>query len=276
MKTSNNDFFGDSGYRLDVDEQKIQEVTNSMPHTLETEDDIKQVLSFLAEHYRRYKRLYRGHASAAYTISSTIARFTSQDIVVAERIGYDYFREHVFQDSWLKHKLDNTDERLFVMSIGRHLGLPCRLIDVTASLETAVWFAVMNPQYCDKDGEVILFLLDTYNPQVIQPASPFDEIPTGKIAYAHEAFLGNGLDELPLGEQRRFVQNGHFLWVGDDDLMQEQSTIEKALPVMRFKIPASAKLNLAKALFRDVYSGCAYRSQIEKINSLILKHIKSR
>jgi len=96
MKTSNNDFFGDSGYRLDVDEQKIQEVTNSMPHTLETEDDIKQVLSFLAEHYRRYKRLYRGHASAAYTISSTIARFTSQDIVVAERIGYDYFREHVF------------------------------------------------------------------------------------------------------------------------------------------------------------------------------------
>ena len=61
------------------------------------------------------------------------------------------------------------------MSIGRHLGLPCRLIDVTASLETAIWFAVMNPKFYNMDGEIKLIVLD--NDKVASTSqSPFYSI----------------------------------------------------------------------------------------------------
>ena len=180
----------------------------------------------------------------------------------AELKGYNLFCSDVFKEEWLHKKSNKSNDTLFAMSIGRHLGLPCRLIDVTASLETAIWFVVMNPRFYNEDGEVVLIVLDK-NDVSDTNISPFN---ANKLSYAHEPFMADSLNELPLGEQRRFFQYGHFIWVDDSSLLNEEQAIsDYAYHIERFTIPRKAKLGLAIELYRDVYSGCAYQSDIAKI-----------
>ena len=262
---------------LDIDTPKPQRARTSLPDDFQirTMSDIRTLQEYAAFNYTKGIRLYRGHESKDYKIESTIVRYVKekktdcsiQDILDAEKKGFNLFCRDVFKEEWFRNKLEQSDETLFKMSIGRHLGLPCRLIDVTASLETAVWFAVADPRHYNEDGEIILIILDKEK-AFGENRSPFNTV---SVSYSHEAFLADSLNELPLGEQRRFVQNGHFLWVDDKSLLnEEQVIVDYAFCVKRFTIPWQAKLSLAIDLFRDVYSGCAYQSEIKHIKSIIL------
>ena len=264
------------GTVLDIDTPTPQMAITSLPYNFQirTMSDIKTLKEFAALNYTKGIRLYRGHESQDYKIESTIVRHTKgkkkecsvEDILKAEEKGYNLFCSDVFKEEWLHNKLRTSDEILFKMSISRHLGLPCRLIDVTASLETAIWFAVMNPKFYNVDGEVVLIVLDKNNVSDTNQ-SPFK---TTELSYAHEPFMADTLDELPLGEQRRFVQNGHFIWVNDKSLLNEEQVIsDSAFHIERFTIPWYAKLSLAIELFRDVYSGCAYPTPIANIKQHI-------
>lgn len=223
--------------------------------------------------------MYRGHESKYYRIESTIVRLLNnkgcciQDIIDAEKKGFNMFCRDVFKEKWLCNKTKESDETLFKMSVGRHLGLPCRLIDVTANLETAVWFAVMNPKFYDVDGEIVFLVFDKDNIK----GSNHSPLYANKVSYAHEPFLANSLNELPLGEQRRFVQNGHFIWVDNNSLLNEQQSIsDSALHIAHFTIPREAKLSLATELYRDVYSGFAYQSDIAKIKNCIMSEVLNK
>ena len=263
---------------LDIDTPKSQGMTSSLPNKfkIRTMSDIRTLTEFAARNYTNCIRLYRGHESKEYKLESTIVRLLKQtnrgcpiqiqDILTAERRGFDLFCKEVFKEEWLMHKPRRTDETLFKMSIGRHLGLPCRLIDVTASIETAVWFTVMDPRHYNEDGEIILIVLDKEK-AFGEDRSPFN---TADVSYSHEVFLADSLDDLPLGEQRRFIQNGHFLWVNDNSLLDEQQAIaDYAFCIKRFTIPWQTKLSLAVELFRDVYSGCAYQTDMARITTYI-------
>ena len=260
------------GMALDIDTPKPQRAITSLPEgfQIRTMSDIRTLQELLALNYTKGIRLYRGHESRNYKIESTIIRHVKgknkecsiQDVLEAEKKGFNMFSRDVFKEEWLHNKLRTSDETLFKMSIGRHLGLPCRLIDVTASLETAIWFAVMNPQFYNVDGEVVLIVLDEKEVSDTNQ-SPFNAT---NFSYAHEPFKADSLNELPLGEQRRFIQYGHFIWVDDNSLLKEEQVIsESVLHINRFIIPWQAKLSLAVDLYRDVYSGCAYQSDIAKI-----------
>lgn len=264
------------GIVLDIDTPNPQMATTSLQHNFQirTMSDIKTLKEFVALNYTKGIRLYRGHESCYYKIESTIVRHAKgkkkdcsvEDVLEAEKNGYNLFRRDVFKTEWLHNKPQKTDDTLFAMSIGRHLGLPCRLIDVTASLETAIWFAVMNPRFYNEDGEVVLIVLDK-NDVSDTNISPFN---AAKLSYAHEPFIADSLDELPLGEQRRFVQCGHFVWVDNGSLLKEELVISNsAFHIERFTIPWYAKFPLAVELFRDVYSGCAYQSEITNIKQYI-------
>lgn len=263
---------------LDIDTPKAQKVISTLPpgFQIRTMSDIITLEEYVAVNYTKGLKLYRGHESKEYKIESTIVRLskekkkdcTTQNVVDAERNGFNLFNCDVFKEEWLRNKLKETDETLFKMSIGRHLGLPSRLIDVTASLETSIWFAVMNPKYYNVDGEVVLIVLDE-NKVAETNLSPFNAT---KLSYAHEPFLADRLEDLPLGEQRRFVQHGHFIWVDDDSLLNEHQTIiNSAFKVSRYTIPWYAKIPLAIQLYRDVYSGCAYQSEMAKIRENMYK-----
>ena len=66
------------------------------------------------------------------------------------------------------------------------------------------------------------------------------------------------------------VQNGHFIWVNDKSLLNEEQVIsDSAFHIERFTIPWYAKFPLAVELFRDVYSGCAHQSEIANIKQHI-------
>lgn len=259
------------GTVLDIDTPSSQMAIMSLPNNqIRTMPDIETLKKYVAFKYTKGIRLYRGHESNSYKIESTIVRHVKgknkdcsvQDVREAELKGYNLFCSDVFKEEWLHNKSNKSDYTLFAMSIGRHLGLPCRLIDVTASLETAIWFAVMNPHFYNVDGEIVLIVLDK-NDILDTNQSPFKAT---KLSYAHEPFMTDSLDELPLGEQRRFVQNGHFIWVNDKSLLNEEQAIsDYAYHIERFTIPRKAKLGLAIELYRDVYSGCAYQSDIAKI-----------
>ena len=261
---------------LDIDTPKPQRAITSLPDDFQirTMSDIETLKKYVAFKYTKGIRLYRGHESNSYKIESTIVRHVKgknkdcsvQDVREAELKGYNLFCSDVFKEEWLHKKSNKSNDTLFAMSIGRHLGLPCRLIDVTASLETAIWFAVMNPHFYNVDGEIVLIVLDK-DDILDTNQSPFKAT---KLSYAHEPFMTDSLDELPLGEQRRFVQNGHFIWVNDKSLLNEEQVIsDSAFHIERFTIPWYAKLSLAIELFRDEYSGCAYHSSIAKIKECI-------
>lgn len=280
MDTEANDLFKDpyplEGMVLDIDTPKPQKAITSLPDDFQirTMSDIRTLKEVVALNYTKWIRLYRGHESCDYKIESTIVRHIKgknkdcsiQEILNAERKGFNMFCRDIFKEEWLRNKLEQSDETLFKMSISRHLGLPCRLIDVTASLETAIWFAVMNPQFYNMDGEIILIVLDK-DEVACTSQSPFNAT---KISYAHEPFVADSLNELPLGEQRRFIQNGHFIWVNDNSLLNEELVISDiAFRIHHFIIPWQAKLPLAVELYRDVYSGCAYQSDIARIKGCI-------
>ena len=280
MHVDVNELFKDpyqaEGVALDIDMPKSQKAVTSLPKdfTIRTMSDIRMLLEVVAFNFTKGIRLYRGHELRDYKIESTIVRLLKlnnkgcsvQDVLDSEKIVFDQFCCDIFKEEWLKNKLAKSDDDLFKMSIGRHLGLPCRLIDVTANLETAIWFAVMNPQYYNVDGEVVLIVLDKDDVAGTN-VSPFKA--TG-LSYAHEPFVADGLDDLPLGEQRRFIQHGHFIWVDDNSLLNEEQVIsDSAFHIEHFTIPWYAKLPLAIELYRDVYSGCAYQSGIAKIKDCI-------
>lgn len=264
------------GTVLDIDTPCSQKAITSLPDNFQirTKSDIKMLQEYVAFNYTKGISLYRGHESRDYKIESTIVRHVKgtkkecsiEDILEAEKKGYKMFCSDVFKAEWLHNKSNKSDYTLFAMSIGRHLGLPCRLIDVTASLETAIWFAVMNPKFYNEDGEVVLIVLDKNNVSDTNQ-SPFNAT---RLSYAHEPFMADSLNELPLGEQRRFIQNGHFVWVDNSSLLNEEQVISNsAFHVERFTIPWHAKLTLSIDLFRDMYSGCAYQSEIAKIRCYI-------
>lgn len=277
-----NDMFNEScsvdNTVLDIDVPKPQKAIASLPgdFLITTKSDIRTLQEFVSHYYAKGVSLYRGHESRDYKIESTIVRLLNQkdtncsvqSILNAEKKAFKLFCKGVFKDEWLHNKLEKSDEDLFKMSIGRHLGLPCRLIDVTASIENAVWFAVMNPKFYNMDGEVILIVLNK-DDVIGTDQSPFRTVKN--VSYANEPFLTeSSLNDLPLGEQRRFVQDGRFIWVDDNFLLKEQQVIEdSALHISHFVIPWYAKLPLAIELYRDIYSGCAYQSEIAKIKESI-------
>lgn len=174
MDTDANDLFKDpyplEGMVLDIDAPKPQRAITSLSDNfrIRTMSDIRTLEEFVALNYTKGIRFYRGHESRDYKIESTIVRYVKekktdcsiQDILDAEKKGFNMFCRNIFKEEWLRNKLEKSDETLFKMSVGRHLGLPCRLIDVTASLETAIWFAIMNPKFYNMDGEIILIVLD--------------------------------------------------------------------------------------------------------------------
>lgn len=273
-----NEPFSVESAALDIDVPKPQNAIVSLPSDFQitTKSDIRTLQEFVAHNYAQGISLYRGHESRDYKIESTIVRLLNpkgtnrsvQNLLDAEQKAFNLFCHDVFKEEWLHNKLEKSDEDLFKMSIGRHLGLPCRLIDVTASLENAIWFAVMNPKYYNVDGEVILIVLNKED-VLGTDHSPFRT--TKKVSYANEPFtIDFSLNDLSLGEQRRFIQYGRFIWVDDNSLLNEEHVIaDNAFHVAHFTIPWYAKQALAIELYRDVYSGCAYQSAITKIKSSI-------
>ena len=235
--------------------------------------DIRILQEFLSHKYNGtgFEILFRGHESDKYKLKSTLCRAVkdkdNEGIAAVEKKALELFDKEVYNKTWTEFNIPGTDIDLFKLSIARHLGMSCRLIDVSASMETAVFFSVCDPRHYHENGELVVIVID--KEKFTKPESTSF---TGEVYYRHAAFIGDMFFSLPLGESRRLHQNGQFIFVGDKFLTKEEETIKKnATELIKIPIPSYAKISLAQALRKDVYSGYAYESEIQKINNEILK-----
>lgn len=160
-----------------------------------------------------WKLLYRGHASSDFQLVSTIGRKKpiNYNLQISERLCFESFKELIQQSiqDLLHYKLKSYNDDMFYMSIGRHLGLYCRLLDWTASLETALYFCASDEHYANDLGRLfVLMTKDISTTHASENPFEIEDFTIVKEDYLIPANLS--IENFPLGIMRRSRQNGFF------------------------------------------------------------------
>lgn len=223
--------------------------------------------------------LYRGHASNSFELLSMVGRKNPIDgkLMENEKKCFNEYKEIVKDKGWENFKIQSYHKDMFYMGIGRHLGLDCRLLDWTASLDTALYFASSDEKYESEDGHLWIMgyygKIDDTNAKV----NPFD---IDDFALIKENYLvprNMSMDNLPLGELRRFAQNGFFSIVPSYMLTTPLDKMQMdTIKLIRVEIISDAKKDILKQLPKS-YSDFLYKenseleTEIKKINSKYFK-----
>ncbi len=156
--------------------------------------------------------LYRGHASTRFELLSSVGR--KQPIngkwLDGERKCLNEFKDLVKDEDCQQFKVPSYNEDMFYMSIGRHIGLDCRLLDWTAKLETALYFAASDNKHIEEDG--CLWVM-CYPDSIDDSGAKIDPFNVNEIKLIKENFWSKNdtpINSQPLGIARRFSQNGFF------------------------------------------------------------------
>ena len=198
---------------------------------------------------RSYNFLFRGHADYTYKLLPTIARYKKYNLH-KERTVIDKVIEYGNNSGWNKYMLSHFNEDLFYMGICRHLGLHCRLLDWTSSLETALQFACENNSI---DGAIWIMAVKSNDSDDYEQSSPFN-ISDNLIHIFKEGYYipdGAALASLPLGNLLRMKLHGSFSAVSEsnlkiplDDLIKrnKQDNIE----FVKIRVTSNAKADILK------------------------------
>jgi len=154
--------------------------------------------------------LYRGHSKLNYKLLSMAGRKgpLDGDLLKSERACLKEFRHLAEKENLLDFKVGEYNTDLFYMSVGRHLGLDCRLLDWTASLGTALFFASSANEKVD--GQLWILL---YRGTIDDSFAQMDPFTIDKTVILKENYIlpdAASIESQPLGILRRFSQNGFF------------------------------------------------------------------
>ena len=219
--------------------------------------------------------LYRGHASNSFELLSMVGRKNPIDgkLLGNEKKCFNEYKEIVKDKGWENFKIQSYHKDMFYMGIGRHLGLDCRLLDWTASLDTALYFASSDEKYESENGHLWIMV---YNGTIEDTNAKFNPFDIDDVALIKEDYLlpsNKSMDNLPLGELRRFAQNGFFSIVPSDMLTTPLDKMQMdKIKLFRVEITSDAKKDILKQLPKS-YSDSLYKenseleTEIKKINS---------
>lgn len=154
--------------------------------------------------------LYRGHSKTSYKLLSMTGRKRplNGDLLKSERACLNDFKRLAKDENLLDFKVVKYNTDAFYMSVGRHLGLDCRLLDWTSSLETALFFA---SSANEKENGLLWILL--YQGTIDDTYAQMDPFSIDKTVIIKENYIlpdGASIESQPLGILRRFSQNGFF------------------------------------------------------------------
>lgn len=222
-----------------------------------------------------YHLLYRGHASHNFELLSTVGRKTPKngDLLDSEMQCFQDFKNLIADQNWTQYMIPLYNEDLFYMSIGRHLGLDCRLLDWTARMETALFFSSAENYFLSKNGHLWIMI---YKGEIVDAPSTVSQFNTKEVILLKECFYSQNtqsMDDFPLGEQRRFAQNGFFTIAPSNMLTTPLELIHMSnIELIKVEITANAKidiLNNLPAFFSDfIYRGnTELEKEIQLINS---------
>lgn len=224
---------------------------------------------------RGWHILYRGHASNSFELLSMVGRKIpiKGKLTENENHCFNEYKELVKDKGWERFKINSYDRDLFYMSIGRHLGLDCRLLDWTASLETALYFASSDKNFIFEKGHLWIMVYKGKIDDTIANVNPFDIKDFALIKENYFVPCNKSMDDFPLGQQRRFAQNGFFTIVPSNMLTTPLDKMQMdTIKLIRVEITSDAKIDILNQL-PDSYSNFLYKGnseleeQIKVINS---------
>lgn len=209
--------------------------------------------------------LYRGHASNSFELLSMVGRKSpiNRKLMENEKQCFNEYKELVKDKGWEKFKIKSYDRDLFYMSIGRHLGLDCRLLDWTSSLETALYFASSDKNFISEKGHLWIMVYKGKIDDTIANVNPFDIKDFALIKENYFVPCNKSMDDFPLGEQRRFAQNGFFTIVPSNMLTTPLDKMQMdTIRLIRVEITSDAKKDILKQL-PESYSNFLYKGNSE-------------
>ena len=251
-----------------------------MKTIIDSYKDAEDCRSNLASYQMKgWHLLYRGHASNSFELLSMVGRKNPIDgkLMENEKKCFNEYKEIVKDKEWENFKIQSYHKDMFYMGIGRHLGLDCRLLDWTASLDTALYFASSDEKYESENGHLWIMV---YNGTIEDTNAKVNPLDIDDVALIKEDYLlpsNKSMDNLPLGELRRFAQNGFFSIVPSDMLTTPLDKIQMdTIKLIRVELTSDAKKDILKQLPKT-YSDFLYKenleleTEIKKINSKYFK-----
>ncbi len=193
-----------------------------------------------------WRLFYRGQSDASRPIVTTLSRCIGGANAIETLWNcyltyYSEFKEYASKFNFCEYKPNTENPDLFYLSIARHLGFPCHLIDWTARLETALHFASLNrPDY---DGAIwVLGCREHLNDKPISQ-SPFDFDKPKLICKEYDFTPSNaGLINMPLGRLRRFRQNGFFSIIPKSFLLERfESLLDENYFIKKLVVSPASK-----------------------------------
>lgn len=224
---------------------------------------------------RSYDFLFRGHSRSDYKLLSTAARCGSVDEEKEKRIFQDFIRIAQLEGCE-KYRLSGFNEDLFYMSMARHLGLICRMLDWTKNLWTALFFMAHENE--NVDGT--LWIMAVPRSVEYERRSPFS-INDDKLHILQEDYYvpdEESIGDLPLGQQRCFRQNGVFTvtspQLSNIELNRLEPTSLCGIEFIKINIPYEVKSVLKKA--NEIVSlEELYTTVLSPLTSVVLELNKS-
>lgn len=230
-------------------------------------DDLNQVIDEIS-FYRMmgYKIFFRGQSSEKeYKLYPQLCR--SQKSIeelreIEENIVKCFEEELIKQELseliqeselWEKYKYGREWTVRFQY---QHLGLPTRLLDWSASHKTALYFAVEDKRYWEKDGQ---FWIYQSKDEVFYSQEHLDYLNTSINNISGISFINQPtVDNPTIGEERRRNQNGIF----------SVQDLESAI------IPFEEQKNLKGILTKIIVDGNSKEQIFEELNEDDINHRK--
>lgn len=198
--------------------------------------------------------LYRGQANKDWLLECSLQRlaktFDRDELWRRFEDAFGEFKAGCAAFGFGEYKPATENEDFFYMSIARHMGLPCNLLDWTASLEMAAEMACTGES--DADG-VIWIMYGTLDLN----EKPFEESPLTlekSVPVCKDYDLipdGASINEnMPLARLRRFRQNGFFSIIAKQDMSANLMDIllPRGIDIKPVIIPQEAKASLLKEM----------------------------
>ena len=185
------------------------------------------------------KSLFRGQSDENWKIVSSLKRIQDGSQLEAFwstfKNSFTEVATQLKKMGCLKYKPEIECENFYILSVARHLGFPCNLIDWTSSLDMALFSACKeNP---DKNGALYILL---GNLEINQTPIEIDPLTVDESLVVCKDFDYVPSDccfsDLPLARRRRFRQNGFFSVISQKDteldfeqLLPEDISIQKII-----------------------------------------------
>ena len=227
----------------------------SMKHVISGYKDVKSLIEEIGRtRMSGWKFLFRGHASTRFKLLSMIGRKQpiSVNRLTSESLCFQDYLKLVRDEAWLDFKLKKDNEDLFLMSIGRHLGLDCRLLDWTAALDTALYFATSDVRFINEDAHLWIMAYNGSVNSLNAQINPFDV--KELILIKEDYYIPDDklIEDQPLGILRRFRQNGFFTITPSDLLTTPLDKLAREnICFTPIEIKASAKNEIAEEIVKN-------------------------